>query len=167
MKTISPTTIASVFEKDYTKLVSLAQKVLKSKEDSENVVMDSFEKALKIVSRREIPADNPEGWIARIVRNAAIDLFRKNSRSPVSTGEPVGLFHETVPGPDQEIILAETKSEVRRAVSKLKPRQREVVIARYWEDIPYSEIAKLTGQNINTCLGRNRYALKHLRAEIS
>ena len=41
--------------------------------------------------------------------------------------------------------------------------QREVVFMRYYQQLSFKEIAKLTGVSINTSLGRMRYALMNLR----
>lgn len=34
---------------------------------------------------------------------------------------------------------------------------------RYFEDMPFKDIAKVTGVSINTALGRMRYAINNLR----
>ena len=41
--------------------------------------------------------------------------------------------------------------------------QMEVLKMRYFEDMSFKEISKITGVSINTALGRMRYALINLR----
>jgi RNA polymerase sigma-70 factor (ECF subfamily) len=48
-------------------------------------------------------------------------------------------------------------------VNALPDNQREVVYMRYFEDMPFKDIAKVTGVSINTALGRMRYAINNLR----
>jgi len=48
-------------------------------------------------------------------------------------------------------------------ISKLPEEQRSVVLLRHYYEMPFKEIAELTGVSINTALGRMRYALINLR----
>jgi RNA polymerase sigma-70 factor (ECF subfamily) len=41
--------------------------------------------------------------------------------------------------------------------------QREVVFMRFFQDMPFKEIAEATGVSINTSLGRMRYAVMNMR----
>ena len=53
--------------------------------------------------------------------------------------------------------------DVRQLMEALPDVQREVVYMRYYQDMSFKEIAKVTGVSINTSLGRMRYALINLR----
>ena len=52
------------------------------------------------------------------------------------------------------------------AVDELPEEQREVFIAHELEGRSFKEIAAETGVNINTLLGRKRYAVLHLRERL-
>jgi RNA polymerase sigma-70 factor (ECF subfamily) len=45
----------------------------------------------------------------------------------------------------------------------LPEAQRDVVYMRFYQELSFKEIAKLTNVSINTSLGRMRYALINLR----
>jgi hypothetical protein len=51
-------------------------------------------------------------------------------------------------------------------VELLPADQKEVLILRHYADLSFKEIAEMTGTNINTALGRMRYALLNLRKMI-
>jgi len=51
-------------------------------------------------------------------------------------------------------------------VSGLSPEQREVFLLREQAGLSFREIAKATGANLNTVLGRMRLAVKKIKAEL-
>jgi RNA polymerase sigma-70 factor (ECF subfamily) len=58
---------------------------------------------------------------------------------------------------------AQVLRDVKKLVEALPEQQREVVFMRYYQELSFKEIAKITGVSINTSLGRMRYALINLR----
>ena len=64
---------------------------------------------------------------------------------------------------EEEIIMSQTHSKLRKYVDSLPFEQREVVILRHFADLSFKEISQLTRVSINTSLGRMRYALINLR----
>ena len=48
-------------------------------------------------------------------------------------------------------------------INLLPDDQKEVVILRHYAEMSFKEIAEMTGTNMNTALGRMRYALLNLR----
>ena len=58
---------------------------------------------------------------------------------------------------------AQVLSDVKAMIDFLPEPQREVVMMRYYRNMSFKEIAKVTGVSINTSLGRMRYALINLR----
>ena len=57
----------------------------------------------------------------------------------------------------------EVLNDVKRLMEALPEVQRDVVYMRYFQELSFKEIAKLTNVSINTSLGRMRYALINLR----
>ena len=53
--------------------------------------------------------------------------------------------------------------DVKRLMENLPEQQRDVVYMRFYQELSFKEIAKLTNVSINTSLGRMRYALMNLR----
>jgi RNA polymerase sigma factor (sigma-70 family) len=64
---------------------------------------------------------------------------------------------------EDQIIMSETHSHLRKLVDMLPAEQREVVILRHYADMSFKEISALTRVSINTALGRMRYALINIR----
>ena len=58
------------------------------------------------------------------------------------------------------------KLDVYRAVSRLDPKLRTVVMLRFYEDMKLEEIARITGTNLNTVKSRLYTALGRLREDL-
>lgn len=67
------------------------------------------------------------------------------------TGEPVA-----------PLAREEEDALLRQAVADLDPAYREVVTLRVFEELPFKEIAEITGTNESTVKSRMRYALGYL-----
>jgi RNA polymerase sigma-70 factor (sigma-E family) len=56
----------------------------------------------------------------------------------------------SAPAADHDIILADERAELVRALGSLAPRQREVLVLRYWSGLSESEIAHTLGISVGT-----------------
>jgi RNA polymerase sigma factor (sigma-70 family) len=108
-------------------------------------------------------------WCLRIAYNLSIDYLRKRNKSP----EVVYLDTYQMPNipsdaqrAEQVIIHSQIHQQIRKLLDKLPPDFREVVILRHYAELSFREIAEITGTNVNTTIGRMRYAIKYLRRDI-
>ena len=108
-------------------------------------------------------------WVTRIAHNVIIDYFRdvKNSHIVDAPKEnDLGVIRsDSVLETDREkaLVNEQVLKDVRQLMEALPDVQREVVYLRYYQELSFKEIAKITGVSINTSLGRMRYALINLR----
>ena len=61
------------------------------------------------------------------------------------------------------MIQKQSYSDLYKLIEQLPDDQMEVLKLRYFEDMSFINISKLTGVSINTALGRMRYALINIR----
>lgn len=115
-------------------------------------------------------------WAYTIVRNLCIDEIRKQKhRKHASLDQPAGgsreedgpmLVDQTRdPRADTERLAtdSEVKDRLTVALDKLPEEQREVFLLREVGNIPFKEIAEMTGVTENTVKSRMRYALERLQ----
>ena len=133
---------------------------------------DMFQEVfIKIIDTIRKGRYNHEGkfsqWAMRIAYNLCVDQFRRNKRVPTLTPTDEFDVMDIVPADEknmeEEIIMSQTHSKLRKYVDSLPFEQREVVILRHFADLSFKEISQLTRVSINTSLGRMRYALIDLR----
>ncbi|PSL21630.1 sigma-70 family RNA polymerase sigma factor [Shimia abyssi] len=102
-------------------------------------------------------------WVYRIARNRHIDVIRKESR-PM----PEELAHEPDNEPDASQILGmeQESSQLKMALAKLKPAQREMIEAAYLGELSHRELSEKTGLPLGTIKSRIRLGLDKLRHEL-
>lgn len=107
-------------------------------------------------------------WLSRIAHNLVLDHF-KTQRGQCSYDEDGQEFADETAsqlacvGREEEMIRIESIEMVQKWITLLPDEQREVVKMRFYQEIPFKEIAEKTGVGISTSLARMRYALLNLR----
>nr|WP_095597152.1 sigma-70 family RNA polymerase sigma factor [Actibacterium pelagium] len=102
-------------------------------------------------------------WVYRIARNRQVDVFRKESR-PL----PEALKCEEPPEEDAGQILAleQEVNQLKSALERLKPDQREMIEKAYLGELSHSEISRESGVALGTIKSRIRLGLDRLRHEM-
>jgi RNA polymerase sigma-70 factor (sigma-E family) len=96
--------------------------------------------------RRVHAMEHPAAYARRILVNLVIDgQARRRRRDDELDGDG-----DTVDGRADEsaagaLRAIDARSEFRMALAALSPRQRAVVVLRYWEDLPEAQVAELLG----------------------
>jgi RNA polymerase sigma-70 factor (ECF subfamily) len=117
-------------------------------------------------------------WLYAIARNLCVDQMRKNAlRNHPSldearpdgdgTGAGTTLGERTEDpraGVEREAVGTELKARITAAVEGLPDDQREVFCMREVANLPFKDIATITGVAENTVKSRMRYALERLQA---
>jgi len=119
-----------------------------SNDNARDIVQQVFACFIGLDERRQTSIDNPQAYLRRSATNLAIDQARAASRHFCAA--PVDVEDLDVPGPDQ-IAALEARDMLRRlevAMTRLKPRTREIFLAHRIDGYSYSEIAALTGLSV-------------------
>lgn len=73
------------------------------------------------------------------------------------------MYSNTLRTPDPGDAVA-VATAVRRALARLAPRQRAVLVLRYFEDLSEAQTAEVLGVSVGTVKSQARDALARLRA---
>jgi len=88
-------------------------------------------------------------WIYRVTVNAALNLLRRNKvRDFVRFDELVAPLLSDEARPDEHLESKEQKQLIDEAIARLPVKQRTVFVLRYYENLPYEEIAKLLKRSV-------------------
>jgi RNA polymerase sigma-70 factor (sigma-E family) len=104
---------------------------------------------------------NAEAYTRKIMYNLQVTWWRRRRVAESLPGEPVEPRHE--PGYDQAEALA-TRVALRQALLRLTPKQRAVLVLRFFEDRTETETAEILDVNLGTVKSQTAKALARLRA---
>lgn len=96
-------------------------------------------------------------WITRILLNEAKNILRKRGRTPT----PIPTLPEMAETKDLSEAVA-----MHDYLNQLADSQREIILLRFWLDLPLGEIASLAGIPLSTAKTRLYQGLAELKAHI-
>ena len=144
--------------------------VVRDPELANDVFQETF---VKVITRLQEGKYTDSGkfsfWLYRIAHNVIMDTFRMQRSEhliePTADNDLSKLKSESVMdiNRENEFVNAQVLRDVRHIMEQLPEPQREDVYMRFYQELPFKEIAKITGVSINTSLGRMRYALINMR----
>ncbi|MGZ4451053.1 MAG: SigE family RNA polymerase sigma factor [Nocardioides sp.] len=133
-------------------LVRTAYLLTGSREDAEDLVQVALVKAVPHWHRI---AEHPEAYVRRIVARESVSRWRRRRWREVATGD----LPETGTAPS----AAEDREVLRAALLGLPPRQRAVIVLRYYEDLTERQTAEVLGIAVGTVKSQARDGLAALR----
>jgi RNA polymerase sigma-70 factor (ECF subfamily) len=115
-------------------------------------------------------------WLYTIARNLCIDQLRKLSHrrhasldQPLGDNPDAGSLLDSIADPNPQTsaertaVSLEVRHSIVKAVDSLPDDQREVFLLREVANLPFKDIAEITGVAENTVKSRMRYALDRLK----
>ena len=160
--------LALLLEKHKRKVFTFINMRVKNKTLSEDIFQDTFFKVIDSLRKGKY---NDEGkflpWVMMIAHNLCMDHFRKQKRQPNVVNSDGFIFDlvsfSSDNNKEDDIIKQQAISRVKDMINLLPDDQKEIVILRHYAEMSFKEIAEMTDTNMNTALGRMRYALLNLR----
>lgn len=122
---------------------------------SGDLLQNTFERVLK--GKHTYKNSYPfVGWVFRIAKNVMMDHFKSQKIKMVEDG----LKYDR--GEEMNLDHIE-ESEMEKALNKLEPHYKEVLILTRYEDLKYKEVAEMIGISETGVKTRVHRAIKQLR----
>ena len=150
--------IEELFGKYYNDALLYSLSLTKNAPLSEEIVSDAFFKALKTADGE---VENFKPWLLKVCRNLYLNYLRKHKRL---TELSETMADESDSALDK-IIREENYRALYRAISLLKPTQKEVITLFYYERLSIKEIASVTDKSesvVKVTLYRAKEKLKEI-----
>ncbi len=127
---------------------------------SHDAGQDLLQTALERLIRhwRRLDGD-PEGYLRRTLYNLAADGFRRQGRLQ----RKLLLLRAAAPPPADPIAEVDLRDALVRLLLQLPPRQRAVLVLRYWEQLTEAETAAVLGWPEGTVKSTAARGLQRLR----
>jgi RNA polymerase sigma-70 factor (ECF subfamily) len=156
--------LGALFNEAGGRLFALANAILRSREDAEEVVCDTFTQVWNDAHRFDPGRASVMGWLTVICRSRALDK-RRQRRHPAQVVD-IDSAHELEdpqPLPVDLLSLLEQGTRVRQALAELPPERRELIAMAFLEGLSHPEIAARTNLPLGTVKSHVRRSLLQLR----
>jgi RNA polymerase sigma-70 factor, ECF subfamily len=151
-------------------MLAVALRILRRREDAEEVVNDVFFELFKSSSSYTADRGSMRSYLVMLTRSRSIDALRRRvagiQRKVI---EPVHATDYTVsaaPGPHDDAVSAELRAQIKQIVAGLPPDEREAIEAAFYEGLTHVQIADATGQPLGTVKGRLRRAMIRMHSMV-
>jgi RNA polymerase sigma factor (sigma-70 family) len=151
-----------LFDRRHRALFDFFARLTGSRTVAEDLVQDVF---FRILKYRETFRDDSrfKAWMFHIARNAAADYYRKQPAESVLPEDDNPALQSRSPFPGHVLEQQQQASLLERALFKLAPEKREVLVLSRYQDMKYDEIAELLGCQTGAIKLRVHRAMKELR----
>jgi RNA polymerase sigma-70 factor (ECF subfamily) len=144
-------------------IVRRARTILRDPAAAEDAAQEAFVRAYTYLASYD-GRHRLYTWLARIVTNVCLSQLSARDWQALPLESALLTPSEALRDDDPELaaLTNERAEELRVAIAGLPAKYRDVLILRYWHDLAYEEIARLTSQSlgaVKTRLYRGRLLL--------
>ena len=141
---------AALMERYRESIYFMMMKMVRNQDDADDLTIEAFGKAFSRLDQYS-PSYAFSTWLFKIASNNCIDFIRKKRIQLTSmdlgiTTEDGERLHidarASTLNPEETIMQGQRVVHMRLLVSKLKPKYRELVEKRYFDEMSYEEIAE-------------------------
>jgi RNA polymerase sigma-70 factor (ECF subfamily) len=156
------------------KIFSLAQRMTRNREDAEDVVQQSFQKAFVNLKKFE-GGSLFSTWLTRIAINEALMFLRRKrgsrevpmAESSTEDGAALPLdFQDSGPNPEDSCLQREQERILCAAVNELRPGLRKAVELREFGELSTGETAQVMGLSAAAVKARLFHGRRKLRQRL-
>lgn len=148
---------------------SLVLRMVRDHGIAEDVTQEVFVKAWRALGRYD-PRRRFASWLFKIASNAAIDQLRRKKlpTTPIESSDPDRssildrIEDERSESPDTLVKRREISTALEAAIAALRPEYRLVILLRFREELPYRDIAEVTGMPLGTVKTNLRRARREI-----
>lgn len=158
LRSRDPAAFAELYDAYACLVFGLAKSILGDEAQAEDVTQSIF---VRLWTNPELfRGGNFAGWIARVARNAAIDVRRSAAVRlrapdlPLQLAAPIAI--------DDEVIERMQGAAVTDALAALPEEQRTPIEIAYFEGLSYREVAERMGEPVGTIKSRIRTGLRRM-----
>jgi len=152
----------SIYAEYYGKVMGYIMARIRNRADAEDLCSSIFMKIYEKYDQYDQSKSALGTWIFSITRNSLIDHYRKT--------KPTAELDENMPEDeelDENLLNTESLGELAEALRKMPEQLRDIIVLRYYDGKPLTEIAEIMNLSYGAVKLRHQNALMLLRQALS
>ena len=137
--------------------------IVGSHDDTDDLLQDIFIKVWKALPGFRGDSD-PFTWLWRIATNEALSFLRKAKVRAALSFTSIDKEAERISDPTPFFDGDKAMRALRKAIASLPDKQRLVFTMRYYEELPYEQIAAITGTSEGALKASYHIAYEKIKA---
>ncbi|MBM3476387.1 MAG: sigma-70 family RNA polymerase sigma factor [Armatimonadetes bacterium] len=129
---------------------------------AEDVLQEVWLSAYRTL-RRVHDAEALPAWMYSIARHKALNWMRRQGRQPDALQVSDEVLEAVPDAGEPPDLTADEAEAVRRCLGKISVPHRDVLLLRFFEEMPYEQVAAVMGCSVGTVRSRLHYAKRALR----
>lgn len=166
---LSEAAFLELYDRYQERVFNTAFRVMGNAADAADVVQDVFLTVYRKIAKFQCES-RLFTWIYRITVNLSIDRRRRRGAGglPIladssADGLLASVADSSEKAPEDAADVEYVGQRVQRSIDRLSPKLRAIVVLRYIEDLPYSDIADVLGCSVGTVKSRLNRAHRSLQ----
>jgi RNA polymerase sigma-70 factor (ECF subfamily) len=135
--------LGALFDAHHARLYRLARRLSSRADDARDLVQETFLRAARSPASVPFGAASEEAWLVRVLINVCRDGWRK--RTVRSRVDPVHAIDAMPRAPSNQEAALIARTDLWRALGRLAPRRRAILVLYELEGTAIPAIAKLLG----------------------
>jgi len=144
------------------RLDATARLILRDPDLAQDAVQDTLIRAWRSLPGLRDP-DSFDHWLHGLTAHACIDLIRKRKRRVIEV--ELTPIHDPFTHDDASLLA--DRDQLDRALARLEPEQRAVVVLHFYLDLPLPRVAEMLGIPTGTAKSRLHRSLGILRSAMT
>ncbi len=145
----------TLFFTTYDHLLGVARHYLLDKNESEDVVLETFERAYRYIHSADSQRDG-YNWLCKIAQNVCAAHNKKTLLQNSADLNNAAFISE------YDVYDRIERNEIKDVLRSLEKQEKQIVYYRFWEDLSYGEIARKLGMKKTTVYDAEKRILSKL-----
>jgi RNA polymerase sigma-70 factor (ECF subfamily) len=154
-------------ERYQTPVYNLCYRMLGNAPEAEDAAQETFVRVYRHLADYDAE-QKLSSWVLAIASHYCIDRLRRRRITWLSLedGPPLRAEAHDTMRPEDTAMEQESSAEVRDLLQELPPDYRLVITLRYWQDLSYTEIARIVGSTESAVKSRLHRARRMMAQQI-
>ncbi|WP_420627604.1 RNA polymerase sigma factor [Candidatus Leptofilum sp.] len=158
-----PAAFGVLYDHYVNRIFAYTARLMQDDAAAQDVTAVTFQKALEKIRRYKWQDHGFGPWLYRIARNEALSRLRRQKW--LSPGQWFGSTE--LRATETAVQSRQTSHTVQQALARLRPKDRDIIVLRYLEELPSEDVAKILACSTSTVYVRLHRALSRLRTELA